>query len=124
MASIDLPKLTRASNIHIPPSSSTVKVQIIDTTANIRCPASYFLSPLVGGLDSLVCKVYAFLIENVSSGRKVLFDLGVRKDWENLAQPLVERLSKSFDIDVEKGVSQILEEGGVGLEEISSIIWR
>lgn len=116
--------LLRAPALNIPTSSNTVKVQIIDTTAQIRCNADYFLSPAVGGLDVLVFKVYAFLIENAGSGKKVLFDLGVRRDWENLATPMVERLREIFDVDVKKGVSQILEENGVGLEEISSIIWR
>lgn len=54
----------------------------------------------------------------------MVFDLGVRKDWENLAKPMVERLSKSFKIDVKKGVSEILQDGGLRLEEINSIIWR
>jgi hypothetical protein len=113
-----------APSLHIPSSTNTVKVCIIDTTSTIRCPADYFLSPTIGNLHHLQCNAYAFLVENPRTGMKVVFDLGVRKDWTNLAKPMIERLTKSFVIDVKRGVSEILLDGGVRLEEVTSIIWR
>jgi hypothetical protein len=110
--------------LDIPSSTNTVLVHIIDTTSSIRCPADYFLSPTIGSLHHLQCNAYAFLVENPRTGMKVVFDLGVRKDWTNLAKPMVERLSKNFEIEVKKGVSELLLDGGVRLEEITSIIWR
>jgi len=109
--------------LNIPSSPNTVRVSIIDTTSTIRCPADIFLSPSIGNLDRLTCNAFAFLIENPRSGMKVVFDLGVRKDWENLAKPMVESHKKKFEIDVKKGVSELLQDGGIQLEEITSIIW-
>ena len=112
-------------DIHIPPSPNTVNVRIIDTTASIRCPVDYFLSSNVGNLSELDCIAFSFLVENPRIGNKVLFDLGVRKDWENLPAPVVQRLlNQGFKINVRKGVSEILQDGGIKLTEINTIIWR
>jgi hypothetical protein len=112
-------------DLHIPPSPNTVNVRIIDTTSSIQCKADFFLSPNVGGLDELHCNAFAFLIENPRNGDKLVFDLGVRKDWQNLATPMVEGLlARGFRMSVEKNVSEILVEGGVKLEDVSAIVWR
>lgn len=112
------------SSLNIPPSPHTVQVSIIDTTASIQVTADRFLSPRVDGLATLNCNAFAFLIENPRSGRRVLFDLGLRKDWHNLARPQYERIKTTFKLSVEKNVADILTENGVPLESVDSIIWR
>ena len=73
-------------------------------------------------LPTIPC--WVFLIEH-SSGRKVLFDLGIRKDWRNLSSQVVAQLDGlDFDIKIEKDVFEILADGGIAGEEIDSIIWR
>ena len=114
----------QAPTLNLPSSPNIVKVRIIDTTTSIRCKADYFLSPIVGGMSDLLCNAFAFLVENPRTGEKVIFDLGVRKDWENMAAPMVERLRQTFDIHVMKGVADILKDEDLNLEEINSIIWR
>lgn len=110
---------------HHPASPNTVQVSIIDTATTIRCPADIFLAPRVDGLERLTANAFSFLIENPRAGRKVVFDLGVRRDWENYAQPLSDHLKRGrFDIEVKKNVAEILTENGVKLEDIESIIWR
>lgn len=112
-------------DLRLPSSPNNVNVQIIDTTTSIFCKADYFLSPNIGNLDELYCNAFAFLVENPRTGQKLVFDLGVRKDWENLATPMVERLlAQGFRINVEKGVSEILQEEHVALEDIDAVIWR
>ncbi|EED15398.1 conserved hypothetical protein [Talaromyces stipitatus ATCC 10500] len=111
-------------DLHLPLSPNTVNVRIIDTTTSMLCKADYFLSPTIGNLHELYCNAFAFLVENPRTGQKLVFDLGVRKDWENLATPMVERLlAQGFRINVEKGVSEILQEEHVALEDIDAIIW-
>ncbi|KAL1965792.1 hypothetical protein VTN77DRAFT_5113 [Rasamsonia byssochlamydoides] len=112
-----------ASNLNIPPSPNIVQVSIIDTTASIEVPADRFLAPRVDGLERMNCNAFAFLVENPRSGRRVVFDLGARKDWENLAKPVYERISRTFKVSVEKDVAEILTENGVPLESVDSIIW-
>jgi hypothetical protein len=65
---------------------------------------------------------YAFLVEN-SSGRKVVFDLGIRKDTENLT-PSMRNQIQIAKVVVKEGVDEILREHKVQPEEIEAIIWR
>lgn len=62
------------------------------------------------------------------SGRKLLYDLGLRKDWESLSPRvgLQEAVMTGViaDITVKKNIAQILVDAGVKLEEVEGIIWR
>ncbi len=110
----------------IPSSNSTVHVHIINTTSRIKnIPFSVFVEPPIKGLDYLDCPAFSFLIEHPTNGRKLLFDLGVRKDWKNLAPRITDRIRGGcWQITVEKDVAEILQEGGVKPEDIDAIIWR
>ncbi|KAL5348878.1 hypothetical protein ACLOAV_006303 [Pseudogymnoascus australis] len=112
----------------IPPGESNARVRIIDSTSRITgIPTSLFFTPNsdIEGfthLPTLPC--WVFLIEH-SSGKKVLFDLGIRKDWRNLSSQVVAQLDGlDFDIEIEKDVFEILADEGIAGEEIDSIIWR
>lgn len=114
-----------APALNIPPSTTTVKVSIIDSTSHIsNLPSAEFMGPPIKGYDFLDCPAFSFLIEH-PSGRKLLFDLGVRKDWWNLAPKITSRLKDgNWKVEVKKGVNEILEENGVPLDSIEAIIWR
>jgi len=114
-----------APDLQIPSTNSTVQVSIIDTTTHIGAiPNGLFMVPAIPGYEYLNCPSYSFLIEH-SSGRKILFDLGVRKDWDNLAPKVFHRLRDSkWDIRVPKDVRQILEEQGVDPGTIYGIVRR
>ena len=82
--------------------------------------------PDIKGFDKVSCGTWSFLIEH-PSGRKLLYDLGCRKDWRNLSKALgLEDLVEMGVLDkleIEKNVADILVEGGVKLEEVDGIIW-
>ena len=81
--------------------------------------------PEYKGLDYLNCPAFSFLIEHPVSGRKYLFDLGVRQDWQNGPRTIVERIKNGgWQVTVEKGVADILLDGGIDPNEIEGIIWR
>ncbi|KAJ4302894.1 hypothetical protein N0V90_001785 [Kalmusia sp. IMI 367209] len=106
------------------PSQGTVRVRIIDTTSSISdLPAAVFLSPEFPGLSKLSGPSFSFLIEHPSA-RSLLFDLGIRKDWENLP-PITTRRIKAMNmtVKVHKGVREQLEEHGVDVKNIEGIIW-
>lgn len=105
-------------------SHSTVRVRIIDTTSDVgNIPAAAFMSPEFPGLSRLSGPSFSFLIEHPSS-RCLLFDLGVRKDWENLAPVTTSRIkAMKFTAVVQKGVREQLEEHGVDVKNIEGIIW-
>ncbi|KAG0650991.1 Cytochrome P450 monooxygenase mpaDE [Hyphodiscus hymeniophilus] len=111
--------------LNIPPSDSSVHVQIIDTTAQIgNVKLDSFLEPAIKGHEALNCPAFAFLITHPKLKRSVLFDLGVRKDWENLS-PLVYGNLKlyGFDVSVQKDSPTILSEHSIDPASIESIIW-
>ena len=114
-----------APDLHIPSANSIVQVSIIDTTTHIGgIPNGLFMVPPIPGYEYLNCPSYSFLIEH-SSGRKILFDLGVRKDWDNLAPKVFNRLKESdWDIRVPKDVREILEEEGIDPGTVDGIVWR
>ena len=112
--------------LNIPSSNSTVKVHIIDTTSHIqKIPWSVFAEPHIKGFDYVDCPAFSFLIDHPTNGRKVLFDLGVRKDWKNLAPRIADRIrGGGWHVTVEKDVAEILQEGGLKPGDVEAIIWR
>jgi glyoxylase-like metal-dependent hydrolase (beta-lactamase superfamily II) len=115
--------------LNIPNSPKTVKVSIIETTSHMRnFPMWTFVEPLMAGHHEMEGGSYAFLVEHAKSGHKydtLVFDLGVRLDWEKNSPPkFVEAIKKGFHhIKVEKDTSTILLENGVNLNDVGAIIW-
>ena len=116
-----------APPINAPASDVTVRVSAIDTTLwmdGVACNIMW--DPEIKGFNSVKCGAWCFLIEH-PSGRKLLYDLGCRKDFENSPPALgLKQMVESgmmLKVEVEKNVSTILEEGGTSLKEIEGIIW-
>lgn len=108
----------------LPPGETTVSVRMIDPTRFGPADMSRFMGPMVENLGrpDMGCSL-SFLIEH-PSGRKLVFDLGIRKDPENLAPKVSSYLpSTGYTID-SRNVVDILEEGGIKGEEIEAVIWR
>lgn len=114
-----------APELGIPPSPHTVNVSIIDTTATIRgCLAHLFLSSPVEGYEWMASPDFAFLIRHPGLKRAMLFDLGIRKDWENLSPAQLTPIKAlGWKLHVEKDVREILDEAGVDVSGIEAIIW-
>jgi hypothetical protein len=94
-------------------------VRLIDTTARMTVRAESFVSPVQPGHEFLNLTAVAFFIEHEASGRKVMFDLGVREDYWNYAAVLQKRIGTVIpSLRVDKAVSETLGAGGVGLGEI------
>ncbi|KAK0500233.1 beta-lactamase-like protein [Armillaria luteobubalina] len=115
-------------DVCIPPSDSVVTVKAINVgTDATLSPASFFLQPVLNGFEGAYGPIYAFLIEHPLKGR-VMFDLGIRKDQENLS-PAVQGLLEiwnsmgPYSLVVDGDVAQRLTAGGVDLESIKAVIW-
>lgn len=67
---------------------------------------------------------FAFLIEH--NGRKILFDLGLRKDWKVRSPPSLADAVKlgRWRVEVKKDVSEVLQDNGTSIDSIDAIIWR
>lgn len=113
-----------APNLGIPQTNSVVSVRIIDTTSFIYgIPLNIFVEPQIEGFTTLAAPAYSFLIEH-PSGRKLLFDLGVRTDPHNLAPVMANTIAtQNWTVTAQKGVREILEENGVNSTAIEGIVW-
>lgn len=108
----------------IPHSTQTVDVYVIDTTLHIDGPAEFFLKPEIGGYNRLVGNAFAFMVEHPVTKRRFIFDLGLRKDVNELQSPFYKKIREDFVIRVEKDVAEILTDNDVKLDSIEGIIWR
>ena len=111
--------------LNIPPSSTAIKVKLIDLCSIAGIPAKGLFRPPVPGFEIIQpAPSLVFLLEH-PSGQRLLFDLGIRKDWENLNPAIVERAAQhGHQISVLKNVSEFLVEGGIRRESIDAVIWR
>lgn len=105
----------------IPDSDHTVRVRLLDSTTYLTGIANVFVDPVVAGHEIFSFYDFAFLIEHERLGKKVMFDLGTRKDYWNLA-PAVQQVfgtsSVMTGMKVDKDVADVLVDGGVKLNEI------
>ena len=106
------------------PEGKSLQVRIIDTTTELKLDSRQFVGPPVPGFDFINGMAYSFLLEH-PSGRKLLFDMGMRKDWRNLSKPMSDRIiSSGLVVSAEKNVADILNENGMKCDQIEGIIWR
>jgi glyoxylase-like metal-dependent hydrolase (beta-lactamase superfamily II) len=68
--------------------------------------------------------VFSYLIQHPSLNRSILFDLGIRKDWENLSPQLLSQIKTlGWILNVEKDVHTIIDEAGLDADSVEAIIW-
>lgn len=119
-------KDTPTTLTNIPPGV-VAEVKIIDTTSKIRnILISDLMGPPLDGFEVMPeMPSWSFLIESATTGRKALFDLGVPKNWEQLAPEVLKyNRAHGWEVEVDKDTAEILTEHGYRLEDIGSIIWR
>ncbi len=108
------------------PSGAVASLSMFDTTSTIdKVALHYVVEPTMTNVSHMPkMNCWSFLIEN-DSGRKVLYDLGIRKDWHNYAPVVSNRLKASgWDIRVEKNMTEVLGEAGYKGEDFEAVIWR
>jgi hypothetical protein len=112
-------------NISIPDSNVTVTVKLINSVNFGPAIIKRFMAPPVPGLETFkTSPSLSFFIEH-PSGRRLVFDLGIRKDYQNYSASIAEYLpTTNYNIQVEKNVADILEDEGIELSSIEAVIWR
>ncbi|KAL4864571.1 hypothetical protein BDV12DRAFT_200996 [Aspergillus spectabilis] len=110
--------------ISLPNGTISVEVGVIDSTTRMTLPASHLLAPTPGLNEiNLTAPSHSFFIQH-PSGRILLFDLGLRKDWWNLTPTTAQFLDTAgWKVEVGKNVSEILQESGISLADIEAVIW-
>ncbi|KAK0209335.1 beta-lactamase-like protein [Desarmillaria ectypa] len=116
-------------DLGIPSSGSTVLVKAIDVGApSSILPAAFVLEPVLPGYEGLKAPIYTFYIEHGATGKRLMFDLGLRKDPKTSA-PVAKQMAalwktKGFALDYsDKDIFDRLQEGGVDPATIDTVIW-
>ncbi|KAJ7209144.1 beta-lactamase-like protein [Mycena pura] len=109
----------------IPASHATVDVRMFNVgTIFATTGASTFIHPVLPGHENASSPMYSFLLEHGASGQRLMFDLGLRKDPQNLAPILAAQIATGlFQLDEPKDITEMLQEGGIALETIDTVIW-
>ena len=111
-------------SLNIPQSNSTVEVSIINTTTDMIVPAKAMIEPVQKGHEIMNMPTFAFLIENKTLGKAVMFDLGCRKDWWNHPASAYASIKNGIPgLKVSKSVNELLREGGVDDKKIDAVVW-
>ncbi|KAI0125606.1 beta-lactamase-like protein [Xylariales sp. AK1849] len=116
---------TLPPELNIPSSTSTVNVSIINSSGIIRGVSAWrIIEPSIEGHEWLATPCYSFFIQHPKLNRSLVFDLGIKKDWENFPPPLLERFKKGgYTLIVPKHVREILDDEGIDTKSIEAVVW-
>lgn len=114
------------ASITVPDGQTRVKVTIIDNGARGigTGVVSFFAEPPILGHLKVSFPAYVFLVEHEQSHRRVLFDFGIRKNFEEYS-PVVKDYHKPLGVfTTGEEIFEFLEDRGVDLGTIEAIILR
>ncbi|KAJ7717798.1 hypothetical protein B0H16DRAFT_1740371 [Mycena metata] len=114
-------------DLGIPPSNVTVSVTAFNAVdpRTVSVLANTLMKPVGAGHELFRFPIFTFLITHAASGRRVLFDLGVRKDLENTALAVAADVRAGLIVmPVECDFVEQLGDYGVEAGSISAAIWR
>ncbi|KAK2029120.1 metallo-beta-lactamase superfamily protein [Colletotrichum zoysiae] len=113
--------------VAIPESLSTVDVRVMDTNTLLHINPELFWRPKMDGFDGLHAPIYCFLVSHPTTGRHVVFDLGVRPDWRNLAPRTVKLIESTTIVTPGSDVAAMLDDTydtvGVRSTDVDAVIW-
>lgn len=110
--------------LHLPASRSTVRIRAIDAKCSFSLHSDRFFEPNIPGFETLNLTNVCFLIEHETQHKKILFDCGARKDFENYSPTFKSRLNAIIKgLKIEADVDDVLVEAGIDLKSIDSIVW-
>jgi hypothetical protein len=107
--------------LNLPAGNSTVRVRMADTSCTLSIKADSFITPTIPGKSYLDVADQCFLIEHERTGSKLMFDLGVRKDYWNLPPVVLQRLSLGVAVRslcVPSDIPEVLAANGIGVDKI------
>ncbi|KAF9891516.1 hypothetical protein FE257_003983 [Aspergillus nanangensis] len=112
-------------NLNIPPSSNTCDLFLIDTTCDILSSSSSLIEPEIKGHEFLNLPTYSFYLHNPRSNKRILFDMGCRKDWWNLPPAVSSAIAEKGipGLRVTSDIDEILTAGGIDPASIDAVVW-
>ncbi|RMZ75269.1 hypothetical protein DV737_g5362, partial [Chaetothyriales sp. CBS 132003] len=103
---------------------TTYPASVLDNTLLFLNP-ELFWQPKLQGFTGLHAPIYCFLISK--GNHHIIFDLGVRRDWQNLAPKIVSLIKATTVITPGSDVASVLDSDCSGLNirstDINAVIW-
>lgn len=105
-----------------PPAKDQAYVDVSALRAGmIEIPLEWVIDTAKPG-ERLNLPALSFLLKHSKTGDTFVFDLGIRKDWQNIGPGAAERLKKmQFSIDVQQDVVESLAAGGLSADDIKNV---
>lgn len=112
------------ARLEFPHGTIAVRTHLINPVNFGPAQIHRFMAPHVPGLDTFqTSPSHSFFIEH-PSGRKLVFDLGIRKDHQNYSKSIADYLPTTrYDIQVADNVADILQRNEVDLTSVEAVIW-
>ncbi|KAJ6591465.1 beta-lactamase-like protein [Mycena vulgaris] len=109
----------------IPPSNATVDVKIFNVGNGILKNTTHkFVLPVLPGREDVKFPLFAFLVEHKQTQKRLMFDLGVRKDPLNFAPSVAGLFSSGVaTLSESEDITELLQGGGIPLTSIDKVIW-
>lgn len=106
------------------PSGETITIKLINPVNFGPAQINRFMAPPVPGLETFKSNPsLCFLLEH-TSGRNLVWDLGIRKDYENYSPKIAQYIpTTSYKIDCTQSVAETLQNNGYPLDNIEAVIW-
>ncbi|KAJ7771585.1 beta-lactamase-like protein [Mycena metata] len=113
-----------AADFGIPSSNATVDVKAFNVANLTATLPGVLIQPVLPAHPTIRIPLHAFLIEHTATGKRFMFDIGIRNDTANLP-PSVSSLFASgvYSAEPFKPITDLLEEGGIPLDSIETVIW-
>ncbi|KAJ7130623.1 hypothetical protein C8R44DRAFT_775899 [Mycena epipterygia] len=112
----------------IPASNATVDVKVFNLgNASLINSTHAFVSPVLPGRETITFPLFVFLLEHTKTQKRLMFDLGIRKDPLNFVPSIASSFASGvFQLDDSeaKDITELLEDGGISLASIENVIWR
>lgn len=109
----------------VPAGDKAVNVKLINPVSFGPSRLHRFMTPSIPGFEGhSTCPSFSFLLEH-PSGRRLVWDLGIRKDFQNYSPKIAEYIpTTKYKIDAPKNVADTLEENGIPGKDVEAVIWR
>jgi glyoxylase-like metal-dependent hydrolase (beta-lactamase superfamily II) len=120
-----LTKLTRMSafDMILPPPTQTQAYCDVSALESglLELPLVMFTTSTTDPNVISIAPSLSFLLQHSTSNKKFVFDLGIRRDWENYPPKTVERIKNFFKLHVPEDVVESLAKGGTSPSDISIV---
>ncbi|KAF9468588.1 Metallo-hydrolase/oxidoreductase [Collybia nuda] len=87
----------------------------------IRLPLAMFVTNVTDPSAVIMAPSLSFLVQHSLNQKKFVFDLGIRKDWENCPPKVVEMVKLVSEIHIYQDVTDSLIKGGISPLDITTV---